>query len=495
MIPNSDPNKFIAERIHEVIEKKKSVWKLISDSYVGGTTYTCENYLHHYPREPETEYKARKKRSIYLNHVQPLADILAGFIFTNKPERKTPTALDYLKEKCSKQKSFDKFMLSLAIHSVQYPVGILVDSPSFDPALIKTEAQRQELKLNPFCTMYMPWKIRDFALDDNGDFLWVLLDNTYILKTDPKADAVKKVVYTLWDKESYQDFEITGDAIIQGEKYSHPVGKVPFYILSWKDKDEDQLSETPFEDIALIDQAVYNSLSLLDEMITAGTFKLLFFPVIKATDLPVELKTNGVGSLTVIPFPGDTTTAPFFAGASLEDTASFVSIIEFYLSQLFDKLGMGTDKDKKYVQSGKAKELDFKKAESFLRHGAESLQDCETFIFDTAARWEGKSDLIKKINITYSTDFQDEEIESLMTSITGIIAMGYKSLEKYAIMKGAELISKDDKPEKRKQLMDELEKEIEEKSKLQKLDTGSLSDAELQARENKASQGDGGNDE
>ena len=482
---DNDPNKIIALRRHKVILEKSSIWRLISDSYCGGETYTNNNYLHQYPREPKVEYTARKARSVFLNHVQPVADVLAGFIYTNPPERKTPKELEYLYDKCSKQKSLDCFMLSVATYSAQYPVGVLVDSPKFDPKEVKTVAARREKGLNPFCVMYMPWQIRDFAVDNKGELLWILLDNSYAEKTDPLKPEEEKTVYRLWTKMSYQDFEIpSGDKDIKAsEEIPHNLGIVPFRFINWKDKDEDLLSETPFEDIALIDQAIYNNLSLMDEMVNAGTFKTLFFPEIKKGDLPAEIKHQGVGNLSVIPFPGDASHAPFFAGATLEDITNIIQVFEFFLAQLYDKVGLGTDQDKKYVQSGKAKELDFEKAASFLKAGAKSLEDCEKFIFHTAGLWEGTTYTDKDIVIKYSCSFKEEEVDALLARLFGILSLGYKSLKKMAVLKIAQKLSSDLSEAEKEELFEALKLEIEQGDLVTKIETDDLVEAERKARE------------
>ncbi|MCF1577746.1 hypothetical protein, partial [Escherichia coli] len=70
------------------------------------------------------------------------------------------------------------------------------------------------------------------------------------------------------------------------EPRAHGVGYVPFHFVNWRDIEDDQISDSPMEDIAILSQQIYNVLSLLDEQLHTGTFSTLFFPVNKIGDIP-----------------------------------------------------------------------------------------------------------------------------------------------------------------------------------------------------------------
>jgi len=418
-----DKNKIIFSRRHAKIKSQLEVWKLERDAYIGGSKYKQGGYLHKFPLESQDRYNARAKRSVYFNHVQPIADMLAGFLFASSPGRKA-MGFEYLIEKASKKKSLDAFMQTAAVHSLLYPVGVLVDSPSFDPDVVKTQADRQALNLNPYCVMYRPENIRDFSTDGEGQLIWVLLDNTYENNENPFSTAERVKTYRLWTREYYQDFTEQDDKIIAGEEIAHPVGEVPFVFMNWRDIDEDNIAESIFEDIALLDQAIYNFISLLDEMITAGTFQVLFWP---GDELPQDMIKSGVGALSVIPYNPADGGKPYYDGAKLSELAPFLSAIEMYLKEVFSKVGLDKDHDKISVQSGVAKGKEFEKAETILRMAAEQLENAEQRIFDFAGKWSDQSS--EAVQITYNRAFQREDVDILLTRLYELLTMPFDSVK------------------------------------------------------------------
>ncbi len=421
-MPTQEQLKIIATRTSSKINSKKSIWKLISDSYAGGETYIKSNNLFQYVKEGSPEHKNRKARSVFLNHVQPIADTLAGFIFSHDVKREVPSNLNYIIEKASKGKCLDAFMQIVATHSMMYTTAILVDSPSFNPEEIRTANDRNEAGLNPYCVMYYPWQIRDFHLDDEGELEWIILDDCGIDSSDPFSEEKKKELYSLWTRDSLLRVEVKKDEekkdVYSVEKeLNHNLGIVPVVLSNFRDADDDSISETPFEDIALLDRAIYNYLSYLDEMIAAGTFKMLFVPIEKESDLPKELITQGVSNLTVFPYNGKLSNSPEFKGAGLDSIEPFIKVIELYLKEIFNKVGLDKDQEKAYVQSGVAKALEYKKAESFLSVGADQLEETEKKIFRILSKWEGMTDADANIEIEYQEKFTEEELDTTITRL------------------------------------------------------------------------------
>jgi hypothetical protein len=432
----------IRTRRNPLLIEKEEVWKLINYSYIGGEQYRNNDYLHKYPKESEDSYKERKKRAIYFNQIAPLINILVGFIYRTKPKRSNIESVSYIIEKATKTKSLDEFMELVAKYSALFTIGILVDSPKFDSEQIKTEKQRKEENLNPYCVMYKPFQIRDFALDENKELLWLLLDNTYYDNTDPFDVGKNKTVYRLWTRETYQDFFIeemvsssttssgtTIGTVIPSEEISHGLGVIPFRFVNrfvnWRDDDEDFIQETIFEDAALISQSIYNNVSYMDEMIASGSFKVLMYPTPDG-EIPDSMIQKGIGSLSVIPYQGDYN-SPEFKGATLSDVQPFLVAIEFYLAELLKQVGFDTDETKEYVKSGVAKKIDFEKVETILQDGSLALEELENWIFQTAAKWENKTTNAKS---EYNKEYSNDDIEAKLSSYYELLTFPFKKLKK-----------------------------------------------------------------
>lgn len=415
----------IFERRNPSIKAKEVIWQLIADSYNGGTDYANGNYLYQNAKESKTSFGVRKERAVYFNQTQPLADLLSGFLFMQLPERNDIGKQEYLLNAAtSKKTSMDEFMKVTATHSLLYTCGVLVDSPEFDPEIVQTVKDRKDKGLNPYASLYFPFQIRDFYVGKDGGLDWVLLDNTYYDNEDPFSVGVEVKKYRLWTRDSFQDFFSTTDGITSGALMSHPLGEVPFRFVNWKDDNSDMITESVFEDPAMISKLIYNKLSEMDEMIAAGSFRVLMYPSTDGT-IPEDLILGGIGSLSAIPFNSSSSKAPFFDGAKLEDVEPILKAIEFYISEILKKIGLDTDETKDYVKSGLAKQIDFQKVKTLLVSGSMALENLELWIFQTAAKWEGGESNAK---VHYTTHYADEDIQVKVDLLSQLLLFPYKKL-------------------------------------------------------------------
>jgi len=405
----------LKERRHAGLADKSEIHKLIYDSYVGGDTYAKGGHLLRNIRENELVYKERCKRAVCWNFTQPIADMLSGFIYANKPEREIPKDAEYLIDKASKHRSFDSFVETVALHSLLYSCGVLVDSPQFDTNIVRTRADEIASKLNPYCVLYYPWQIRDFDLDNDGVLNWVLLDNTYVDSSDPFQEPQTVNLYRLWTRTSFYDIEFDEDSdgggIISDEQI-HGLGVVPFTFVLSRDLDENNVPESIFEDIALTQRSIYNTMSVLDEIIQSSGFQVMIWPVKNAKEIPKKVRKSGAGALTVLPYFAESG-APAFIGTNMSDVSAILQTIEMYVKSILQKVGFDKEAEQNYVQSGIAKNIEFQKTEAFLRLFATQMEEVEKSIIYHARLWRGNSKIsIEDTEITYYRKFQSEELEN-----------------------------------------------------------------------------------
>lgn len=436
----------IATRRAEEISKREPIFKLIDDSYIGGFRFKTGGHLNKYPREDKEVFEMRKERSIYFNYLQPIVDILSGFIFRNDVKRDAvPEHLKGFLDNASKGKSLQEYMQGLCPQALMYTVGALVDSPRFEAQEVTTEAARQDAGLNPYICTYYPNQIRDFAVNEDGELIWVLLDDSRPEKTNPFAKETIKTVYRLWTAEFYQDFEITkgesGTAKVSaGKEFKHPIGYVPFRFISWRDVDSDMIGDSPMEDIALISKQIYNTLSLFDEMLHTGTFKTLFFPVEKKDDIGEDIIKKGLYDIAVVPYNGRLSQSPEFKGPGLGDVEAFISAIKMYIYEIFRKIGMDVDRDKSYTQSGKALGKEFQKTEALLKQGSKNMESAENWLLKTAARWMGKKEDPK---VKYSNEFQESDIDIVLERLYKIFNLQLRPVKVLALKRMLSIIFPD----------------------------------------------------
>ncbi|MDY6969343.1 MAG: hypothetical protein SVR08_11925 [Spirochaetota bacterium] len=416
----------IFSRRHEDLSIKDEIYHLIDDCYIGGQQFIDAEHLLKHEKESREGYSRRLELTPYINNFASLVDLIVGFLFVREPSRKETDNVKYIIDKATKTKGLTKFMQMVAIRSFLYPGGVLVDSPTFDPATVGSEKQRQNENLNPYCVFYTPFKIRDFAYDENNELSWIILDNSYTDKTNPLIDNITHEIYRLWTTNEFIDFERIGKEIVAGQAVEHGLGEVPFKFCMWRDDDDDFISESLSEDLAYIAKANYNNLSYMPEMLSAGTFKMLAYPSASG-EIPDELVSGGTGSLTLLPFDGNLSHKPEFIGSELGDVASYLSVLEYFSIEMLKIVGIDTDEAKQYVKSGVAKKLDFQKVKSYLSSGARMLGELETWIFQTVAKWENN---ITNASSSYETDFLSEDIDEKLARWTQLAMLPYKELQK-----------------------------------------------------------------
>jgi hypothetical protein len=398
-------------RRHPTLAEKDNIYNLILESYRGGESYKNSKNLFQYYRETEKEYRFRLSRSVLINHLQPCADTLSGLLFIKKPERNNiDKNLEYLITNCGYGTSLDSFMMNLSIFSNLFTCGILIDMPVFDETKIKTKADFNQLNINPFVTMYLPTKIRDFDFDSNGILNWVLLDNSCYESSNPFAERTKKKIYRLWTREFYQDFIMNDEEkTLASDQVFHGLGEVPFIFVNWKNSGKDRLEETAFEDVALLNREIYNLTSEFTSAFTSSCIRALFYPVMEG-DNPDDLIKKGFSSMTLVTYNGNSGKRPEFDSPSNTDSILvYDKLYQTNRDAILNKFGLDRETEKAFATSGISKNLSYQVTKSYLSLGAENLEMAEKEIFRFSSLWLGSQ---FTGDIKYNVDFTETDINS-----------------------------------------------------------------------------------
>ena len=445
--------KALLNRRHPKLAEKADIHKLLSDSYRGGQVYIDNDHLWRYSsREPEFQFADRLKRAVYINDIRPIVDILVSKLYANDVHRLIPDELKFVKENIGGGISIETFMKRLSTHSAMYTCGVLVDSPSVERLEgIETLKDQIDANVNPYAKIYMPWQIRDFYLNGYGEIEWVLLDDTECLGGNPFADEKKKRLYTLWTDTTYQKFSLEGKTVELISEGEHPCQEVPFMFVNWQEQDSDFISDTSFETAAILSRQIFNVMSYLDEMLAAGTFKHLFYPG-STKDLPPDFTKNGVSGSAVTGFDG-TKGTPFFAGQDLQNVAPFIEAINYYKKNILSLFGMDEDHDKKYVQSGIAKSLEFSKSENLIKSAASNMEEVEEWIMIFLGRWLGKE---LSVEVEYNKKYQQEDVDAELARLLQITMTPYKTVNQEAWAQTVKLLLSNIDNKKLKEIMSEI---------------------------------------
>lgn len=462
---------------HEGLYKKDIVWQLINQSYKGGEYYRAGGNLFQYPREETVSYGKRLQRAVYRNHVQPLADRISGFPFIQEVKRKYPKYLEDFAANTYRGVPLEEFSRMVSLSSLLYTCFVLVDSPKYDTESTRTEADRIEQGLSPYCVLYDPFKIRNFKHDNRGKLIEIFLDDSYL---DNEGNTIRK--YTKWTPTYSQSFIESKGEIQELPALIHNFGVIPGRLVLWKDIDKDCVQDSPFEDIAYMDRLIYGYGSLQDELIYSGTFQALFYPVAGAFGIPKELTTGDIGTLTAIPFNGELSQAPFFLGSDIGNVEKVELHIQSLIKDMLTKIGIKEDVTGN--QSGYAKSLDFTDLKSYITAGCNMLESFEEDILYFASLWFGQKPKEGEIDVCYEINFEDDNTLARVESLIKIFdTIPYDSVKKQTAKEIVKESFKDlEKPELNK-ILKEIDKSKSVLGDLADIENDTIDDEETNEKE------------
>lgn len=440
-----DKAKILFERRHQKLKDKADIWKLIHQSYKGGVDYINKDNLFQYTIEDNKRYTQRLKRADYTNHTQMLINMIAGFINVKKVKRDIDPKYSYIENDVYKGKTLQSLMDMVVVECLKSTCGLLIDSPSTIDGL--TEADRIANNLHPFVVFYNYTRIEDFDIDDNGELLWIKLNNSYIDKSDPYSSPVEKKIVRLWTRTYYQDIEEVKDensntTYIAYEEIPHSIGKVPFIFTNPRDIDDDFIADSIFEDIAIKSRKIFNMSSWLDESLAASSFKMMFVPYENADDLAAITQIfTGVGGSGLADSPAvffkQGTQKPFFDGPAISDNIdNYIKSMALAAEDILNKFGLKSE-SKGSWESGVAKSIDFSKTEAILKSISKQLEETEKKIIYFCGLWEGKE---IKAEIAYSYEYEKQDIEKELLRLQTAFIIPYDEVQKQAYKEMLSLI-------------------------------------------------------
>lgn len=448
----------IYDRKNSTLKDREKIHLLLKDSYKGGQSYIDNSYLHQHSLESDEDYKKRKTRSVFISHTKTIVDILIGFLYNNEIKRDIPEPINYLKQAANPTQDWDTFIQKTAIHSCLYTNAILVDSPSFDPDVVKSVKDREEQGLNPYCKRYDVFSICDFAFGEDGKLLWIIFDDSYVDNTDPFQKDKEIILKSVWDKEKCQKlyYKKVDDEIVheKTEIIEHGYGGVPVVLISFRDVEDDYFCDSFSENLALLDRAIYNYMSLMEVSLAKTAIKPIMYPS-KDGKVPDSMQDTGkLSKLVVIPYDATTTSKPFFLEANSTDVQGYLTAIELYLEEARQSVGLSKN-NTLHGLSGKAKEKELERFHVILRQGATNLERMEKEILDLVLMIEKKEGT--DVTVEYPTTFHAEETADVLQRFYDTLTLDSDTLQKKSVEEITKLVHPDMSEKEVEQVVSEYE--------------------------------------
>lgn len=439
---------------HPVYKRYANYWNFLLDSYEGGIDYTnamvnkdgknsgllntmwnffvngvqqssqvVTGNLFMHPKERQEDYNRRVNMSYYYNFCAPIIDIYSDHLFkqavlVNYAEIDSTIkkiAIDIDRQGSSVQE-FRKAMADMA--QLYGHCFVIIDSPNYsDTEEIVTLADQIEKRAFPYCSLYSPQNVINWALDEFGEPYWVLVRETKDANDDPfeieEDDECIETYYRLWTRTEWFLFN---DKYELEEKGTHPVGKCPIVCVYDKKskKTRNFLGISFIADVAFIARDIYNSSSELRQILRDQTFSIL---AIQGTSDEYSAVDLGTGKGLIYP---ENRNAPVYVSPPSENATTYFSHIDRQIEKMYslckiDAGGIsskGNQSNAVDSQSGASKAWDFNQTNSSLSSKSASLEDAETRIWQIFAAWEGK---VWTGSVQYPNDFS---ISSIMDDLS-----------------------------------------------------------------------------
>lgn len=406
--------------------------KLARQSYSGGLAYVSMDNLFTHPRELANEYTDRLKRAYFLNYSAPIVDSYCFFLSKEKVQRNIADNLQLqaFVHNCDLEgTSIDEFFKTIAV-SILVSGGefIVVDCPA-----INTETQADELMTNkrPYLYTIKTEDVLDFKKDDEG-FVWIKFKTTYEAKDSWDYEGEGTIpCYVVWDRQKYTVYDMEGEKI-QNMELVNEFGFVPIVHVKF--------GESLIKDICVVNRALFNWCSLLDENLYKQTFSWLTLP----GDPNESLRDKQIGTSWAFTFDKDSKHPPKFISPDANQSEVFMkninaNIKEIYRLASLDNSSIGTNDYK----SGTSKQYDFMNVNKTLAKISYALQTGEINVFSMINKVYGKNKETASghpdgVEIQYPTEFNQvalmDRLEQLYEAVSSQFSKTFRKRAASAIV-------------------------------------------------------------
>jgi hypothetical protein len=397
-----------------------------------------DTYLDRHPREELPKFKKRMDVAHYPNYVEPIVDIRLSYltrkpstrigfdrlftIDTPKPEPVAPAQVDPKSKPqpvalpvptTTAQRSpeskrehawaddigngmtWDRYLRDV-IYLRAALLGwtpVLINAPVSAPGLSVMQAKENGLRARAHALF--PANLRDYALDDRGQWLWAKLATRVWRRPTPFSDSVCVERYEVWYPERVDVYEIAKDKdgrdILQNVRsHEHGFGRVPLVIFRAKPTPDDSVvGLSMVGSVAQESRRLFNYVSELDEHLRSSTFAFLQVPVKDTTK-----KSKWVlGSGNALPVPHDASQgyawiAPGPEVAEVYEKRIATTVQEIHRMGRTEYTASGEAK----TSSGVARAFSFENTNRAIADTARCYAEAEQEVLRIVSKYEGATD-------------------------------------------------------------------------------------------------------
>ncbi len=391
--------KKIVDRKHPLYAVLKPHWDFLGESYSGGRTW-FDNNIFRYMKEGDGEYKDRVKRAYRFNHTREVVDLVNKYLFRAPISRKSedvPEAVKTFWNKVdAKGTDISEFMRVVSLKASIFGRPWVV----IDNRVTASEDGEAE-GLDLYAYIVPPQQVPDYAFDDAGELLWVLIEEHYRDDKDPlNSSGEVSLRYRLWTRETWTLFAYrpgTGRQVGRWDIEAgghHDLGLVP--VIPGNNSVVSDQWDCPalIADVAYLDRAVANYASNLDAIIQDQTFSQLAMPaqnVLPGDDAYDKLLE--MGTKRIFLYDGEGGQAPAYLSPDPSQAALIITAIQQLINEIYHSVGLAGERTKQDNSkgidnsSGVAKSKDFERVVALLSSKADALEVIENQIVKVVCAW------------------------------------------------------------------------------------------------------------
>ena len=420
------------DRTHPLYRQYIKEWLFYEESAQGGKEYYSneDNLYSHRLEDQAGDYQDRLDRVYYLNYCSLVCAIYADYIFKEIVRRPPDPKLDGWRINTDgRGTDVDTFMNHVSyLSSVYGQVHVVVDSPYAKDINVPLHVYKADKeRFNPYSVIVTPQDLRDWSVDEFGNYNWVLIRSRGYLDMNPHGERVDDTTYRLITRDKWEVYNAKGKKIRQGE---NTLGEVYMTTCYNSDTNLDIIGESLIKDISRINRVVYNWCSNIDEMIERQTFSQLVMPEDPQAQLE-ESDEGGdplrvIGTSQIFTFPSTAGHPPAFISPDRQQIDAIWKMIQQHIDKIYELAGLGTvGSQSKFLsqRSGISQAYQFLSINSSLARKAKKLEKTENDIEKLVLKWQNQKEQAEPVE--YPTQFDILSLEETMESTFGIVTQNF----------------------------------------------------------------------
>lgn len=372
-------------------------WQKYYDVY---ESEDLSRYLRRHPRETNDTFEARVARAYFYNYCASVVNLFVAYLFKAPINRKlsmssgtTSEELEEFRKNADlRGSSYESVMQKAATYAQVFGhCGILVDVPEADSYIV-SEQDRKDAGLRPYLTVIDATQIKDWALDEFGNFEWVKIEIAPVDVRSFQMTTTDKVrCFVIWDREGWTKYHVIDEkyAEVVGAGDSPPGirGRVPLVIFRNEEKlRHDWFGSSSLKDIADINLAILNWASYGDEEIVNRCLNILTMQRDQMGDSAPTMS-----HYNIIEYPAEGQ-PPSYLVPGETPLKLIAEWIDKGKDEIYRLAAMGGSTGLLGVReatSGIAYAYEFNETNQSLAKKAESMEKGEVELFNLIAAWYG----------------------------------------------------------------------------------------------------------